>query len=98
MVGVDDLWARHADPMKALQARTSDATIVLCHNPDTLDVLPWGKGEWRRQSSVMRGQGTDARPAIVLAAEPPELTWELAIAVIRRSYRSMIGRTVVQCP
>lgn len=41
VVGVDDLWAHRADPESALARRTSDAALVLCHNPDTLDERPW---------------------------------------------------------
>ncbi len=42
VVGVDDLWARRADPAGALARRTGPASLVLCHNPDTLDERPWG--------------------------------------------------------
>ena len=42
IVGIDDLWARTARPEAALRQRSNGAAIVLCHNPDTLDVLPWG--------------------------------------------------------
>lgn len=41
VVGVDDLWARRANVPMALEQRTGSASIVLCHNPDALDVLPW---------------------------------------------------------
>jgi uncharacterized protein len=41
VVGIDDLWGRKADPARALAARSADAAIVLCHNPDALDELPW---------------------------------------------------------
>ncbi len=44
-VGVDDLWSGQADPVRALAGRSGEANgaaIVLCHNPDTLDTLPWG--------------------------------------------------------
>jgi len=44
IVGVDDLWARAADPVKALSARTGRASIVLCHNPDAVDVARWWTG------------------------------------------------------
>jgi predicted MPP superfamily phosphohydrolase len=40
-VGVDDLWARRTDPRLALEQRRGEAAIVLCHNPDALDVLDW---------------------------------------------------------
>ena len=42
VVGVDDLWARRSDTKRALEGRTSDAAIALCHNPDGLDELSWG--------------------------------------------------------
>jgi len=41
VVGVDDLWAHHGDPARALAARTSDAALVLVHNPDAADELRW---------------------------------------------------------
>lgn len=41
-IGVDDLWAKRASPLTALEKRSLEAAIVLCHNPDTLDLLPWG--------------------------------------------------------
>ena len=40
-VGVDDLQAEQCDPRRALGERRSEAAIVLCHNPDALDVLDW---------------------------------------------------------
>ena len=42
IAGVDDLWARRADATLALGKRTGSAAIVLNHNPDALDALPWG--------------------------------------------------------
>jgi predicted MPP superfamily phosphohydrolase len=42
LVGIDELWAHRADTTRALGARQGDAAIALCHNPDGLDVLPWG--------------------------------------------------------
>lgn len=41
LVGVDDLWARRADPATALSQRRGPAALVLCHNPDGLDELDW---------------------------------------------------------
>jgi uncharacterized protein len=36
IVGIDDLWARRAEPSRAFRAvRAEDCTIVLAHNPDT---------------------------------------------------------------
>jgi predicted MPP superfamily phosphohydrolase len=40
-IGVDDLWAQRSDSRIALARRTSDAAIVLCHNPDAQDALDW---------------------------------------------------------
>jgi len=40
-VGVDDLWSGQADPVRALDGRSGGAAVVLCHNPDTLDMRPW---------------------------------------------------------
>jgi uncharacterized protein len=37
VVGVDDLWARRANPAAALEARSGSASLVLCHNPDAVD-------------------------------------------------------------
>jgi uncharacterized protein len=44
IVGVDDLWAHAADPTKALAARSGQASIVLCHNPDAVDIKRWWTG------------------------------------------------------
>ncbi len=41
IIGVDDLWATRCDPTTALQSRENAASIVLVHNPDAADVLPW---------------------------------------------------------
>jgi uncharacterized protein len=36
IVGIDDLWTRHADPARAFRDVTpDDCTLVLAHNPDT---------------------------------------------------------------
>ena len=36
VVGIDDLWARRAEPVRAFsKVKPDDATIVLAHNPDT---------------------------------------------------------------
>ena len=42
IIGIDDLWARQSDVVAAFRRRTSDAALVLCHNPDALDSLSWG--------------------------------------------------------
>jgi predicted MPP superfamily phosphohydrolase len=41
-VGVADLWSGRADAPRALAARSADAAVVLCHNPDGADELDWG--------------------------------------------------------
>jgi predicted MPP superfamily phosphohydrolase len=41
IIGVDDLWAGRSDSLAALAKRSSDAAIVLCHNPDAQDALDW---------------------------------------------------------
>jgi len=57
VIGVDDLWARPADPFAALAARTSDAALVLVHNPDTADKLPWpGYRGWMLAGHTHGGQ------------------------------------------
>jgi uncharacterized protein len=36
VVGIDDLWSRHAEPARAFRdVRDGDCTVVLAHNPDT---------------------------------------------------------------
>jgi uncharacterized protein len=42
IIGVDDLWARRADAITALRARSGTAGLVLVHNPDAADQLSWG--------------------------------------------------------
>ncbi len=42
IIGVDDLWSGRANPARALEQRTSEAAIALCHNPDAMDELSWG--------------------------------------------------------
>lgn len=57
VVGVDDLWAHRADPTVALRERVNDAALVLCHNPDTLDALPWaGYSGWILSGHTHGGQ------------------------------------------
>lgn len=42
IVGLDDIWARGADIGRAFAGRAGAAAVVLCHNPDAADELPWG--------------------------------------------------------
>lgn len=41
VVGVDDLWSGLADSVAALGQCRGGPALVLCHNPDAQDVLPW---------------------------------------------------------
>ena len=57
IIGVDDLWAHAANPASALKRRTSDAAIVLCHNPDALDMPQWsGYRGWVLSGHTHGGQ------------------------------------------
>ena len=43
IVGMDDLWAGRFDLSAVLpQLRADDASLVLVHNPDTVDGIGWG--------------------------------------------------------
>lgn len=56
-VGVDDLWSGQADPVRALDCRSAEAALVLCHNPDTLDMKPWaGYQGWILSGHTHGGQ------------------------------------------
>lgn len=39
VIGVDDLWSRHADPARALSGAPPGARLVLAHGPSTADLL-----------------------------------------------------------
>jgi uncharacterized protein len=42
-VGIDDLWSPCFDPTEVLREKSDDAsTLVLCHNPDAVDLPVWG--------------------------------------------------------
>src|SRR3954465_14523031 len=57
IVGVDDLWARQANAITALHARTSGASVVLIHNPDAADDLQWpGYRGWMLAGHTHGGQ------------------------------------------
>jgi hypothetical protein len=68
VIGVDDHWARRADPLHALAQRTHDAALVLCHNPDTLDQRPWG--DWRGWILSGHTHGGQCKPPFM---DPPLL-------------------------
>lgn len=57
IIGVDDLWARRGDPARALRTRTSDAALVLVHNPDAADQQKWpGYTGWMLAGHTHGGQ------------------------------------------
>lgn len=57
VIGVDDLWAQRGDPARALKARTSDAALVLVHNPDAADQQQWpGYRGWMLAGHTHGGQ------------------------------------------
>jgi predicted MPP superfamily phosphohydrolase len=58
IVGLDDLWAHRFWPDRVLEAgRSSDATLVLSHNPDTADLPRWnGYDGWILSGHTHGGQ------------------------------------------
>jgi predicted MPP superfamily phosphohydrolase len=66
LVGLDDLWAGRADPARGLaRADLSQPTVVLSHNPDSVDV-----GDWRGyQGWVLAGHthGGQCKPPFLPA-------------------------------
>jgi len=69
VVGVDDLWARRANPRAALAARTGSASIVLCHNPDAVDEHAWW-GDYRGWVLAGHTHGGQCKPPFL---PPPVL-------------------------
>lgn len=56
-IGVDDLWAHRSDSRRALDARSANAAIALCHNPDAQDALDWrGYAGWVLAGHTHGGQ------------------------------------------
>ena len=56
-IGVDDLWARQSDSRRALDRRSGNAAIALCHNPDAQDALDWkGYAGWILAGHTHGGQ------------------------------------------
>lgn len=41
IIGVDDLWGKQADPVRAFEKRTAAAAVAICHNPDSVDLAEW---------------------------------------------------------
>lgn len=73
VVGVDDFWAGRAHLRAALDARTQDAALVLCHNPDALDALRWdGYAGWVLAGHTHGGQCKPPflRPPVVPVLNP----------------------------
>ncbi len=70
IVGIDDLWARQADPVGALRLRTGKAALVLCHNPDALDERPWGG--YRGWILAGHTHGGQCKPPFLVAADPSD--------------------------
>jgi predicted MPP superfamily phosphohydrolase len=57
IIGLDDLWSGRTDTRTAFAQRTSDAALVMCHNPDALDELPWeGYAGWVLAGHTHGGQ------------------------------------------
>jgi predicted MPP superfamily phosphohydrolase len=57
IIGLDDLWSGRTDMRTAFAQRTSDAAVVMCHNPDALDELPWeGYAGWVLAGHTHGGQ------------------------------------------
>lgn len=67
LIGVDDLWARRGDPAAALRARSSDAALVLVHNPDAADQQQWP--EYRGWMLAGHTHGGQCKPPFL----PPPL-------------------------
>jgi predicted MPP superfamily phosphohydrolase len=89
VVGVDDLWARRADPAYALRGRSAEAALVLCHNPDALDRLPWtGYRGWVLAGHTHGGQCKPPflPPPVLPVRNPRYAAGEVALADGRRLY------------
>lgn len=69
VVGVDDLWARRANPADALAGRSGAASIVLCHNPDAVDERAWW-GDYRGWILAGHTHGGQCKPPFL---PPPVL-------------------------
>jgi uncharacterized protein len=56
--GLDDLWARRFDPARALsRVDPAEASLVLSHNPDTVDLPGWDQYEgWILSGHTHGGQ------------------------------------------
>ena len=89
VIGVDEFWARRADPASALRGRTHDAALALCHNPDALDALPWaGYRGWVLAGHTHGGQCKPPflPPPILPVNNPRYSAGEVPLADGRRLY------------
>jgi len=91
-IGLDDFWSPRFDPAPVLAQHGQDAaTIVLCHNPDVVDLPVWGQ----YQGWILAGHthGGQCKPPFL---PPPELpvrnkrytSGEIALSGSRRMYIS----------
>jgi predicted MPP superfamily phosphohydrolase len=98
IVGVDELWARTADPGLALAKRSREGAIALCHNPDALDALAWP--EWRGWILAGHTHGGQCRlpflpPPVLPVRNPRYAAGEVTLADGRRLYVNRgIGHTI----
>lgn len=68
LIGVDDLWARRGDSVAALRVRSSNAALVLVHNPDAADLQSWP--DYRGWMLAGHTHGGQCKPPFLL---PPLL-------------------------
>lgn len=58
IIGIDDYWSINFDPEPVMKSvKNSDANLVLCHNPDVLDLDIWhGYDSWVLSGHTHGGQ------------------------------------------
>ena len=93
VAGIDDLWARRANPDKTLSPwRTGTPSLVLNHNPDTLDVgMAWhGYDGWVLSGHTHGGQCRSPflPPPIIPVRNKRYTSGEIAVGDGRRVYIS----------
>ena len=68
IVGLDDLWAKRFDPARVMpRVDPAAASLVLSHNPDTLDLPVWG--DWKGWVLSGHTHGGQCKPPFL----PPPL-------------------------